>query len=102
YGLFQLSIDLAPIYSNPYDYDDIAVRCVFNGPSGIRDTVDAFYMLDYSLDTTSGALVSKKTGAFRVRYSPRIPGHWSYALFYVSRSRVDVPKKDGKGAFECY
>jgi hypothetical protein len=99
FGLFQLTIDLAPVYSNPYDYDDIAVRCVFTGPQHQRDTVDGFYMQDFTLDTASGQLTPASTGSFKVRYSPRLPGTWSYSLFCITK---EGEKTGGKGTFTCY
>lgn len=99
FGLFQLTVDLAPVYSNPYDYGDIALRCVFTGPAGVRDTVDGFYMSDYTLDTISGALRPGGCGHFKVRYSPPQVGHWSYSLFCESRTGR---KAGGKGTFDCY
>lgn len=81
YGLFELTVDMSAGVSNPYDYDERALRCVFGGPGGIRDTVDGFYMQDYSLDTATGLLKEKDAGHYKIRYAPRVAGEWSYRLF---------------------
>jgi len=36
YDMFGLSIALTAGYNNPYDYNDIAVRCVFTAPAAER------------------------------------------------------------------
>jgi mannan endo-1,4-beta-mannosidase len=81
YGLFELTVDIAAPVANPYDYDERALRCVFAGPGGIRDTVDGFYMQDYSLDTATGLLKKNGLGHYKVRYSPRVAGQWNFMLF---------------------
>ena len=81
YGLFELTVDMSAEAANPYDYDERALRCVFAGPGGTRDTVDGFYMVDYSVDTVTGLLTEKGSGHYKVRYAPRVPGRWTYALF---------------------
>ncbi|MDQ2752016.1 MAG: DUF5060 domain-containing protein, partial [Bacteroidota bacterium] len=47
---FELTIDLTAGYTNPYDYSDIDVQCIFTSPSMKKDTVDGFYMQDYTLN----------------------------------------------------
>ncbi|MBS1606011.1 MAG: DUF5060 domain-containing protein [Bacteroidetes bacterium] len=99
YGLFQLDIRLDSVYANPYDYGDVTVRCIFVGPAGVCDTVDGFYMSDYRIDTTTGAITLTGGGHFSVRYSPVTSGKWSYRLFCLTRNgRSNGPA----GRFSCY
>ncbi|HEY4335483.1 MAG TPA: DUF5060 domain-containing protein, partial [Puia sp.] len=96
YECFELSVGLDSVYTNPYDYSDIAVRCVFVSPRGERDTVDAFYTTDYRIDTVTGRVSpvgvgvtsgpGASSGHFTIRYSPRVTGKWSYSLFAETRT----------------
>jgi len=124
FGRFELRVELDSFYVNPYDYSEVALRCVFSGPGGRVDTVDGFYMTDYRIDTVSGrvllggggvlagrrslvgggsldgqgSLVSGGGGHFAVRYSPVAPGRWRYRLFCETKNgRVWGPG----GSFEC-
>lgn len=77
---FELSINLTASYSNAYDYNDIAVQCIFSAPSGRKDTVDGFYTQDYSLNTSNGSITPSGPGLFKLRYAPNETGNWSYVL----------------------
>src|SRR5438552_9083473 len=80
YDKFELTIDLSAVYTNPYNYDDISTQCIFTSPGGRKDTVDGFYMENYSLNVSTGALTDLGTHNFKVRYSPNEAGTWSYVL----------------------
>src|SRR4051812_361147 len=66
YGKFELTIDLSAIYTNPYNYDEISTRCIFIAPSRRKDTVDGFYMENYSLNTSTGVITDLGTHNFKV------------------------------------
>ncbi|MEP7106711.1 MAG: DUF5060 domain-containing protein [Ferruginibacter sp.] len=76
---FEVNIDLSAVYVNPYDYDEIRIQCIFDAPSGRKDTVEGFYMQDYILNA-NGSLSSTGPGSFRVRYAPNETGDWRYEL----------------------
>ena len=76
---FELNINLTASYTNAYDYDDIAIQCIFTSPSAKKDTVDGFFMQDYTLDVNND-LVTSGLGTFKVRYAPAETGTWSYVL----------------------
>src|SRR5882724_10177236 len=80
YDMFGLAVNLTAGYTNPYDYNDIAVRCVFTSPSGRKDTVDGFYMQDYTLSTTDGSIRATGSGSFKLRYTPNKTGTWHYVV----------------------
>ncbi len=80
YDKFELTIDLTSAYTNPYNYDEISTQSIFTAPSGRKDTVDGFYMENYSLNTSTGALTDLGTHNFKVRYAPNETGNWSYVL----------------------
>ena len=81
YGKFEASIDLTATFSNPFDYDEIAVTANFISPTGMVKEVDGFFMQDYNLNSTNGNLTSNGSGAFRVRFSPDELGVWTIDVF---------------------
>ena len=74
----ELTTGITATYTNPYDYDEIVVQCIFTAPSGRNDTVDGFFMQDYILN--NGNLTATGTGNFKVRYAPNETGSWTYDL----------------------
>jgi hypothetical protein len=98
FDLFELSIDLTAVYNNPYDYEDITVHCEFTSPEGKKDTVEGFFLQDYTLNTSTGSLAAKGTGNFRVRYAPREVGSWQYHLSCTTRSGTT---KGPVGSLRC-
>ncbi|MEO7309481.1 MAG: T9SS type A sorting domain-containing protein [Chitinophagaceae bacterium] len=77
---FELTVSLTAAYTNAYDYDDIVLKCVFTAPGGRKDTVEGFYMQDYTLNTSNGNLTANGGGVFKVRYTPTEAGNWQYEL----------------------
>ena len=93
----ELTVNLTASYSNPYDYDDIAVQCIFNSPTGRKDTVDGFFMQDYILGA-NGNLTATGAGDFKVRYAPNEAGSWSYDISCISPGGTGVYPTQ---SFEC-
>ncbi|MEI9947383.1 MAG: T9SS type A sorting domain-containing protein [Chitinophagaceae bacterium] len=75
---FEINVTLTAGYVNPYDYDDILICGAFISPGGRKDTVDAFFIQDYSLNTTNGSLTATGSGSFKIRYSPNETGNWQF------------------------
>jgi len=98
YGKFELTIDLTSAYSNPYNYDEISTQCIFIAPTGRKDTVDGFYMENYTLNTTTGALTDLGTHNFKVRYSPNLTGKWSYILSATNSAGTTTQQS---ASFKC-
>lgn len=83
---FEMTVTLTAGYTNPYDYDDITIRGTFIAPSGRKDTVDAFFMQDHTLNTTNGLLTATGTGNFKIRYSPNEAGNWQFNVIATNSS----------------
>lgn len=99
YGKFEVSIDLQATYTNPYDYDQVAVRGVFTAPDGAQRQVDGFYMTDYRLDASSGLLQpGSGPGRFRLRFAPDRPGEWQYQVIVTDANGSSHPVA---GSFHC-
>lgn len=81
YEKFELTVDLTAQYDNPYDYDQIQLSATFNGPSGQTQTVDGFFMQEFSINAQSGSLSSSnEEGVFRIRFAPDEVGRWTYTV----------------------
>lgn len=80
YERIELSVTLTATYTNAYDYDQILVRGIFTAPSGKKDTIEGFFMSDYSLNTSTGNITPTGTSGFRVRYAPSEIGTYNYVV----------------------
>jgi Domain of unknown function (DUF5060)/Secretion system C-terminal sorting domain len=81
---FELTVTFSGAYTNPYDYSDITVRGIFTAPGGRKDTVDGFYMQDYTLNTTNGTIAASGSGIFKIRYAPAETGAWQYTVEVIN------------------
>ncbi len=80
-GKFEASLDLTAAYSNPYNYDEIRVAATFISPDGEQTIVEGFYMEDFQIANANGGLSPLPNGnGFRIRFSPRKTGLWSYSV----------------------
>jgi len=90
---FELNIKINAQFTNPFDYNDISVRCVFSNPNGRKDTVDGFYYEDFVMDTVAGKLKSTATDMFKVRFTPRQKGTWKYQLICATQHGTTVSEE---------
>lgn len=95
---FELTIQLTAAYTNPFDYNDIAVKAVFTAPNGVVDSVDGFYMQDYTLNITNGSITPAGTGVFKVRFTPTQTGIWHYSLICTNTVGITTY---GDATFTC-
>ena len=98
YDKFELTIDLTANYTNPYNYDEISTQCIFISPTNKKDTVDGFYMENYSLNTNTGALTDLGTHNFKVRFAPNETGTWNYIL---SAKNISGTTTQNAATFQC-
>ena len=99
YGKFEVALNLTATYANPYDYEDVRVQAVFTGPDGIPETVDGFFMQDYTVSNPqTGAIVPSGAGGFKVRFSPDQTGTWTYTLSCTNASGMGTFPAQ---TFEC-
>lgn len=88
YEKFEAKLELTANYSNPYDYDDIAITALFTAPDGRSFTVDGFFMQDFDLNTQSGNIAALNHGVFKVRFAPDQPGEWRYVVSCATTSNT--------------
>ena len=82
YGLYEVSFNMSPSYSNPYDPAIIDAYAIFRGPDGQQTKVNAFYFEDYSFSNDSGYEVATPTGTsgWRIRFTPNLVGTWTFTI----------------------
>ena len=79
YQKFELTINLTATFSNPYDFNQVNLKCKFTSPTGIIYNVDGFYYQAYSMPQPNN-LVAVGSPDWRVRFAPNETGTWSYLL----------------------
>ncbi len=97
FGKFETEVEFEANYSNPFDYDEIAVSATFSGPDGSQKEVDGFYLENYELDTISGALIPLGEG-FKIRFAPDQVGPWNYEITKTDSTGTSIVTT---GFFEC-
>lgn len=82
YGLYEVSFNMSPSYSNPYDPAIIDAYALFQGPDGQQFKVNAFYFEDYSFSNNTGYEVATPTGTsgWRIRFTPNLVGTWTFTI----------------------
>lgn len=78
YGKLECTLEVDATYSNPYNYNEVALSAVFTAPSGAQKAVDGFFMQDYNLNTANGAISPIGSGGFKLRFSPDEIGTWTF------------------------
>lgn len=88
FGKFELTLDLAAAYNNPFDADDISAQAVFSSPQGKRVTVDGFLDQPFTRKLDNGAERIEAAGApvWKVRFAPNVVGQWRYRVTAHDRS----------------
>lgn len=79
YDKYEAAVNLSATYTNPYDYDQVALTALFTAPNGATKTVDGFYTENFTLNTADGNISSTGFG-FKIRFAPTQTGSWSYTL----------------------
>jgi len=96
FGFLEVAVDLAKDYSNPFDPDEIQVWAEFATPSGRKLTIPGFYGQEHRLVSSEPGnpdrLEEQRQPGWRVRFTPREEGTYSYRVF--------VRDRDGRRASE--
>lgn len=98
YDKFEAVVALNATFSNPYDYDQVVLKGVFTAPSGKKDSIEGFYLQDFTLNTTSGNLTTKGAGEWRIRFAPTETGEWQYTITVQTLTSISAAST---GAFTC-
>jgi len=88
YEKFELDVDLAAEFDNPYDYDDFVLQAEFTAPNGQTTTVDGFYTQAYRMSLGyRGRDNTDPVGEpfWQVRFTPTQLGEYRYVLIANDR-----------------
>jgi len=80
YTKIEITVDMSANFINPFDYDQVWLRCYFTSPSNVIYIVDGFYYQDYDLNPPSGALIPVGEPVWKIRFTPAQTGIWTYEI----------------------
>jgi len=87
YNKLELAVNLTASFTNAYDYSEINLQTIFTAPSGAKDTVDGFYIQDYTIiDQSLGTIAVDGAPQWKVRFSPTEIGQWQYQVYCVNQN----------------
>jgi hypothetical protein len=88
YGRLELAVDVAAGYDNPFDPDQVRLDAEFTSPSGKRVSVPGFFMVDFrrEVQEQSELLAPQGSGGWKVRFTPREVGPYTWQLTLADRS----------------
>ena len=69
YEKYEAAVNLSATYTNPYDYDQVALSATLTAPNGTTKVVDGFYTENFTLNTADGNITSTGFG-FKIRFAP--------------------------------
>jgi hypothetical protein len=100
YEKFELRVDVAATYDNPFDPEDVRLDAVFCAPSGAEIRVPGFFMVRQKRDIQDGreTMMPDGEGYWAVRFAPRETGRYTWHLVLGDRSGE---VRSGEGAFEA-
>ena len=84
----MIEVDLSATFLNPFDYEEVHLQAVFQGPQGEYIQIDGFYQEGFEV-MNDGSLTPSSNG-FHLRFTPKVAGEW----------QVIVSLKDGLGVFQ--
>lgn len=76
FELFEIGVDLAAEYDNPFDQREVTLDAVFFGPDGTEMEVPGFW---------------DGREQWRIRFTPSQVGEWSYAITVADHRGVSEP-----------
>ena len=92
-------------YDNPYDPNVIRVYADFKGPDNRSYTTEAFYYEGYGFSKSGQCevAVSNRKSGWRIRFTPNVPGNWTFEIHALDRSGASVVSSwDGvQLTFQC-
>lgn len=88
YGKYELRLDLAAAYDNPFDPGDIDVWAVFTAPGGQSTRVNGFLGQDFTRSLENGHEVIALAGApqWIIRFAPNTEGRWNCVVHAKDRT----------------
>jgi hypothetical protein len=88
FGKLELNVALTASYDNPFDPDQVRLDARFTSPSGKQISVPGFLMVDFhrQVQQHSELLIPTDTGNWKIRFTPRETGPYTWQLTLQDRS----------------
>jgi hypothetical protein len=82
----ELTVKISGRIANPYDPDEVALEATFTPAKGKAVTVPGFHLQPYERISDGGRELIRPSGGpeWRVRFTPRTIGRWSYTVKLVT------------------
>jgi len=96
-GKLELAVALAATYDNPFDPQQLDLRCELVAPSGTKLTVPGFFMTEYAR-ADSGECRPTGGSGWRIRFSPGEVGRYQYVVCATDHSGT---VRSEPRTFEC-
>jgi hypothetical protein len=90
FSLLDIRPDLSATYDNPFDPSQIDLRAKIQCPDGASRDLPAFYYAGYSrqLVGNAGVLMPTADAGWRVRFTPTLPGRYTFRLVATSAGKT--------------
>ena len=97
YKKYEITVEVAAEYTNPYDFDDFHLYGEFVTPSGKRQLVDGFYRENFRIHISNKGdqLFPHGKPEWKIRFTPKEIGTYSFHVAGVDRKgrRNEFPVK---------
>ncbi len=99
YEKFEVSLNLARAYANPFDPDEVKVAGILTRPDGTTTTVQGFFYQGYLRRMEDGAerLIPMGRSQWKIRFAPRQLGTYSYYVEVDDGERT----RSESATFQC-
>ncbi len=87
-GLFEINVQLLTSAENPYNYSDVRLIGVFFSPDGNSVIQDGFHYQHFTNE--NGLLIPSGDPYWKIRFSPRQAGEWSFQLMVSDNQGNDL------------
>jgi Domain of unknown function (DUF5060) len=77
---FEADVGVNAVYTNPFDYGQIAVSATLRSPSGRVQVIDGFFAQDFRFANMAGSIAAVGSGGFKLRFAPTETGIWAYTV----------------------
>jgi hypothetical protein len=95
HALFELTLDLAASYDNPFNPEEVDVWAVFTSPQGGAVRVNGFLFQPFTRRLDQGTEKIEPAGepVWKIRFTPDMEGMWRYRVWARDRQgRASLPE----------
>ncbi|MBW3622634.1 MAG: DUF5060 domain-containing protein [Armatimonadetes bacterium] len=96
YDTVEILPDLPTDYDNPFDPEQITVTGIFTSPKGKAFRTPGFFGQEFTSALRDGKEVLTSNGepGWKVRFSPNVPGEWTYKVYAKDKDGLKLLNGD--------